>query len=66
MSSELPNVMSTEFFGEHAFIIAHVNINMNLSRRHQMSNNLKKIKIIKMMALKQKVKLHFMNEVITF
>ncbi len=34
---------------------------MNLSKKRQMSNNLKKIQIIKMMALKQKVKCHFMK-----
>jgi len=41
--------------------IAHVDVNMNLSRKRQMSNNLKKIQIIKMIALKQKVKCHFMK-----
>jgi hypothetical protein len=35
---------------------------MNLNRRWQMSNNLKKIQIIKMLALKQKVKCHFMKQ----
>jgi hypothetical protein len=41
--------------------MAHVGVNMNLSKRRQMSNNLKKVQIIKMLALKQKVKCHFMK-----
>ncbi len=42
-------------------IIAHVDVNMNLSKRQHMLNNLKKMQIIKTLALKQKVKRHFMK-----
>jgi hypothetical protein len=34
---------------------------MNVTRKQQMSNNLKKIQIIKMLALKQKMKHQFMK-----
>ncbi len=52
MSSELFSAMSTNFFGQQVITIAHVDVNMNLSKRQQMLNNLKKIQIIKTMALK--------------
>jgi uncharacterized protein YlxW (UPF0749 family) len=41
--------------------MAHVGVSMNLSKRRQMSNNLKKVQIIKILALKQKMKHHFMK-----
>ncbi len=47
MSSKLPNAMSTKFFAQHVLIIAHVGVSMNLIRRQQMSNNLKKYKSLK-------------------
>jgi hypothetical protein len=47
MSSKLLSATSTKFFGQHVLIVAHVDVSMNLSRRRQMSNNLKKIQIIK-------------------
>jgi hypothetical protein len=60
-SSHLPNSMTTKFLDQHVLILAHVDVSMNLSRRWQISNNLKYIQIIKMWALKQKKKCHFMK-----
>jgi hypothetical protein len=51
VSSELPSTTSIELFGQKVFTIAHVDVNVNL-RRQQVSNNLKKIQIIKTLALK--------------
>ncbi len=53
--------MSIELFGQQVLIVAHVDVSMNLSKRWHMSNNVKKIQIIKTLALKQKVKRHFMK-----
>jgi hypothetical protein len=61
MSLELFSAMSIKVFGQHVLTIAHVDVNMNLSMRWQMLNNLKKIQIIKTMALKWKVKCDFMK-----
>jgi hypothetical protein len=61
MSLELLSDTSIEFFVQHVLIVAHVGVNMTLTRRRQMSNNLKKLEIIKALAVKQKVKHHFMK-----
>jgi hypothetical protein len=42
MSLTLPSATSTKFFAQHVLTIAHVGVSMNLIRRQQMSNNLKK------------------------
>ncbi len=52
MSSKLLSSMSTKLFVQQVLTVAHVGDNMNLTRRQQMSNNLKKIQIIKTLALK--------------
>jgi len=39
MSSKLLNATSTKFFAQQVIIVACVSINMNLTRRRQMSNN---------------------------
>jgi hypothetical protein len=57
MSSKLLNTTSIKFIGYQVLIRAHVNVNMNLSKRRQMSNSLKKVQIIK-----TKVKHHFMKQ----
>jgi hypothetical protein len=33
VSSKLPNATSKEFFGQHVFIVAHLDVNVNLRRR---------------------------------
>jgi hypothetical protein len=52
MSLELLSVTSRKFFVHRVLTIAHVGVSMNLTRRQHMLNNLKKIQIIKMLALK--------------
>jgi len=44
--------MSTEFLSQHALIIAHVIVGMNLNKRRQVSNVYFKGKIIKTLTLK--------------
>jgi len=61
MSSELPNASCTKFFGQQVFNVAHVDVSMNLSGKWQVSNNVKKVRVIKTLALKWKVKCHFMK-----
>jgi hypothetical protein len=61
MSLELLNATSTEFFVQHVLIVGHVGVIMTLTRRRQMSNNLKKLQVIKALAVKQKVRHHFMK-----
>ncbi len=56
MSSKLPSATSTKFFAQQVLTIAHVDVSMNLNMRQHVSNNMKKIQIIKMMALKRKMK----------
>jgi hypothetical protein len=40
MSLKLLGAMSTIFFTQHVLTVAHVGVNMNLTRRWQMSNNI--------------------------
>jgi hypothetical protein len=60
MSSKLPKATSIEFFSQQVLSIAHLGVNMNLTKR-RMSNNIKKIQIIEMLAVKRKVRHHFMK-----
>jgi hypothetical protein len=54
VSSESPNSMSIKFFRHRVFTIAHVDINVNLKRKRHVSNNFKKVQIVKTLALKKK------------
>jgi hypothetical protein len=62
MSLELLSATPTQKFSHQVLIVTHVDVNMNLSRRWQMSNNLKQIQITKMLALKWNVKCHSMKQ----
>jgi hypothetical protein len=39
MPSKLPNATSTKFLGQQVLIVAHVDVNMNLSKKQQISKN---------------------------
>jgi hypothetical protein len=60
MSSKLPSATSIEFFSQQVWIVAHLGVSMNLTKR-RMSNNIKKIQIIETLAVKRKVRRHFMK-----
>jgi hypothetical protein len=61
MSSELSSATSSKKLSHQVLIVAHVGVKMNFNNGWQVSICFKKGQIIEALALKQKVKSHFMK-----